>query len=427
MQALHSPKLCVTPHQQNVPEGKACLTSTVNSAFSFFSEIMAIFANSKRSIRIMLPHKTNQYIAAGVIFFVNLLFAYKYSIRVSIEFGILFTLLYATVLSILFFYRDNISLKPVIYHFVFFSYVLLLCIGLFYIDKITLNVDRWEMISIFFDSLSKGIDPYSQSASNGNYPAGLPFYFLLYAPFHFVGEIAIATLLMLSFVYMYYVKKNKKNFFIYVYAIIFSVAMIWEVLTRSTLIVNTYLIFFILLHVLNIEKFKMTNLIVSGIITGLLLSTRTVLAFVFIIWGIYELKQKYPLRKLFILGLFVMLAFVSTLLPFVLIWSDTFFERNPFSIQSTLLFDFLIPVTIAFAVIFGFLCKQKSDVVFYSGMFLFVVPLLEFFVKIRLEGITESWLNSYFDISYLLFCFPFFIHVLIERPIALKEPHIFPQ
>ena len=372
----------------------------------------------------MLLHKTNRYIAACIIFFVNLLFAYKYSIRVSVEFGVLFTLLYAAILSILFLLRAKISIQPVINHLIFFFYILLLSIGLFYVDKITLNVDRWEMIDIFFSSLSQGIDPYSQSASNGNYPAALPFYFLIYAPFHFVGEIAMATLLTLSFVYMYYIKKNNTTSFIYVCAIIFSVAMTWEVLTRSTLIVNAYLIFFILLHVLNIDKFKKVNFIVSGIIVGLLLSTRTVFAFVFVIWSIYELKQKYPLRKLLVFGVIAMFAFVFTLLPFALIWSGTFFERNPFTIQSTLLFDFLLPVTIVIAVIAGFLCRQKSDVVFYSGVFLFAVPLLEFLVKIRLEGIAEAWLNSYFDISYLLFCFPFFIHAMIERPITLHEPPV---
>ena len=365
----------------------------------------------------MLPPKTNRSIAACILFFVNLLFAYKYSIRASVAFGVLFTLLYAFVLYILFIFRTKISFKPVLYHGIFFSYLLLLSIGLFYVDQITLNVDRWEMINLFFDSISKGIDPYSQSASNGNYPAGLPFYFILYAPFHLMGDVAIATLLMLSSVYVYYIKQNKTTSYMYVCAIIFSVAMIWETLTRSTLIVNAYLIFFILLHVLNIEQFKKTNWVVSAIIVGLLLSTRTVFAFVFVIWGIYELKQKYPLHKLCGFGLIAILTFAFTLLPFALIWSDTFFVRNPFTIQSPLLFDFLFPVTIVIAVVSGFLCRQKADVVFYSGVFLFVVPLFEFLVKIRLEGIVQAWIESYFDISYLLFCFPFFMHVLIEKPI----------
>jgi hypothetical protein len=274
-------------------------------------------------------------------------------------------------------------------------------------------VDRWEMIDIFFDALSKGKDPYSICAANGNYPASSPFYFLIFAPFHFAGEIAVATLLMLTFAYRFYFKKIQTNAYFFIIVMIFSVAMTWEVLTRSTIIVNSCLVFFLLLHILNIEKFNQTTFIVSGIIAGLLLSTRTVFAFVVIIWSIYELKQKYPLRKLFCFGLIILLTFVSTLLPFALIWSDTFFERNPFTIQSSLLSDFLLPVTMIIALIAGWLCKQKKDVVFYSGVFLFVIPLLEFAATICMEGLTQAWLNSYFDISYLLFCYPFFTHSLI--------------
>ena len=352
------------------------------------------------------------HLSFGTVFFVNLVFAYKYAARISIEFGILFTVLYAIVLSVFYFLRERIFLKPVICHTVLSTYLLILFIGLFFIDKHALNVDRWEMIEIFIDSICQGKDPYSICSSSGNYPASSPFYFLFFAPFHFLGEIAVATLLILAGAYMYYFKL-KTNHLLFLCIIISSIPIVWEVLTRSTIMVNSYLILFILLHILNFTKFNRFNLLVSGIVAGLLLSTRTVFAFVFVIWGIYALRQKYAFGKLVMFGAIVLLSFVATFIPFVVLWSDTFFQINPFTIQSSLLYDFLLPVTIVISVIFGFLCKRNADVVFYAGVFLFAIPLLEFLVNIKQSGLAESFLNSDFDISYLLFCFPFFIHAMI--------------
>jgi hypothetical protein len=357
-------------------------------------------------------NKSKQNIAAVIIFFVNLLFAYKYSIRVSVEFGIVFTAVYACVLSFLYFVRDKILVKPIIFFSAFFTYILLLGIALFFIDKLSLNVDRWEMIDMYFSNVSKGIDPYSVSSPSGNYPAALPFYFIIFAPFYFLGETAIATLLILASVCIYYFKQKNTHHQIFALISLSSVAFVWEILSRSTIIVNAYLILFILLHVSNIEKFNSLNFIISGIILGLLLSSRTVFAFVFVIWGIYELKQKYSFGKLFLFCAIALLTFAATLLPFALIWSNTFFDNNPFTIQSTLLHNFLLPITVIMALILGLICRKKVDVIFYSGIFLMAIPLLEFIITIIQINITDALINSKFDISYLLICFPFLIHAI---------------
>ena len=113
----------------------------------------------------MLHKQTNQYVAACALLFVNLLFACKYSVRISVEFGILFTALYAIVWTILFYLLQKHTLKTVVIHCIFFSYILLLCMGLMYVDKLSLNVDaiNERRCSLIFRNLlqvakSRGID-----------------------------------------------------------------------------------------------------------------------------------------------------------------------------------------------------------------------------------------------------------------------------
>ena len=191
--------------------------------------------------------------------------------------------------------------------------------------------------------------------------------------------------------------------------------MYWEITTRSNIFTNSILILLILRGFAGINpKTKPWKFILTALLTGFLLSTRSVFVLVYLVFFLSALRNReIEFKRISLFLTIAVLAFAGSFLPFILLFKDDFFTINPFIIQSS----FLVPqvYTLAFMIIalfLAFLVKEKRDKYFYSGLSLFLAILIYAVYLIRIFGFQTAFIHSKIDISYFLFCVPFFFYYL---------------
>jgi len=105
-------------------------------------------------------------------------------------------------------------------------------------------VDRWSVITSFLEALSKGNYPYLAQSHLGNFPGLIPVYFIIAWPFYRIGEpgyLSLAGLvLFVLFNEKYAQNKNDKLWLTLLLAS--SPFYLWEVATRSNILINAVLI-----------------------------------------------------------------------------------------------------------------------------------------------------------------------------------------
>ena len=350
-----------------------------------------------------------------------MLFAYKYLSRIT-EFALLTSLTYLVVIILIvgFIHNKNISwLKSNVFFVIALIFYSISHIVLFqFLDINQLNVDRWSIISSFWENVSIGEYPYLATSHMGNHPGPLPIYFLITWPFLKFGEIGLFSLVGFIIFSVFLRKKNSQYDSVTgILILMTSVALLWEILTRSTIFTNSVLFLISLNWFLNINFKNKNQLISSAIIAGLLLSTRTIFIIPLAIFSIYYLKNKIAsFKTLFIWTTLIFLSFLISFLPFLIFYFEDFLQVNPFTIQSEqLLPKYYFPLLILFAIYLGYISKNKQAVIFNTGIG-FLITFTVYFCHIAFnEGIADSFFNSKADISYSLFSLPFFIYKYIER------------
>ena len=356
---------------------------------------------------------------------INAMFCFKYLYRIMPAVGYASVPLYALFIYVIYQlyikHRLLLSLKTIFAGGV--VYILLFSIILFFIPKETLNVDRWEMIELFWNSTREGHYPYGIASPGGNYPGPMPFYFILCYPFYMIGEIGLVTIggIVIWFIHTYR-RYDRNNLSFIVLLVASSLAICWEILVRSTIFFNTaiFALFFFWLHKISIMK--QWQFYLSAIVGGVLFSTRNVYAIPLVIWGIYALytKEVTFIRMVIWVQIFIV-AFIITFLPFVLMDPAQFLVMNPFIIQGSFLLPFSWILGFIFlSCIFGLLCKNFNDVIFYTGLSFFLTITAHLIYGISNNGLS-SLMNDGADISYYIFSFPFLLSSIIGLPVDEKE------
>lgn len=362
---------------------------------------------------------TKQYISVFILLFINFIFGYKYLVRYT-DFALPITGFIAIFQFALFRYSDRLCSG----HWIRWG-VILFSIGLvglvilshLYVPIESLQVDRWSVISSFLDEFYAGNYPYYAKSHLGNYPGPMPIYFLIAAPFYWLGELSLLGALgYLIFSFFIFKNPSNKNTPFLLLYLLSSLFMLWEIVTRSN--VFTFSVFALLaLHLFaTLKDKKSPSFYLIAILTGVMLSTRSVFILAYIIFFVSNfIKKEWAFKRLFVFVLIAMLSFFATFLPFVLFYENDFFTMNPFIIQSS----FLIPkiYTILFmmmALLFSFIVKNTLDKYFYSGLTLFLAILIYSIYHIVLEGVEVAYMNSKIDLSYFIFCIPFLMKCLIE-------------
>ncbi len=290
----------------------------------------------------------------------------------------------------------------------------------------TLNVDRWSVISSFWDSYFRGEYAYFAKSNVGNPPGPMPFYFLLALPFYLFGELGVLAVMGVLLMYglLLLLRVQKEIRMLILLLMISSGFTIWEVISRSNIFLNTVLVLASLLYILGRKEFNLRSVLISGIMVGLLVSTRNVFVISYMIcflflWrtGVIKFKQ------LVLMGGIGLIVFGLTFIPIVYGHWDDFERMNPFIVQSTFLIPFEYTLFFAgLAVTTSFLCKFRNDVYFYNALVLFVSILIYMLYHIYNSGFYDAFTGSTVDISYFIFCIPFALWMLtVENTKSLSE------
>lgn len=361
-------------------------------------------------------------ISIFIFLFINFAFLVKYLSRVTAYFLVVsFALI--TIFYFVLKFRNKISVpktsEKVIIYLVFFLFL----VGSgFVFNKIpveTLNVDRWSVITSFWDNFFNDEYVYFANSTMGNPPGPMPFYYILALPFYAIGELgwySVVGFFIFYFILKFSEKSNQILLF-FLLLLLISPFYLWEIVTRSNIFLNASLVLFSLVLLLKTFQDENKKIFLNGILIGLLLSTRNVFVIPYIVTFLFVLKSKQiSFRELLKIGVISIIVFIATFLPFVWNHFSDFFIMNPFIIQS----GFLMPSELSMICVLislgaFWLCKKGNDIYFFSGVFLLLPIIIHFIYQIIIHGFHETFFNSRADISYFILCLPFFVYYIIEN------------
>lgn len=286
----------------------------------------------------------------------------------------------------------------------------------------SLNVDRWSVITSFWDSYFDGRYVYYALSHLGNHPGPMPFYFIIALPFYFIGELGFLSLagVFLLFLLLKLARVGTSAFLLVILLLVMtSPFYLWEVLVRSNIFLNSVLVLGSLVVFLKAKNYNtLKSQFMIGIIIGLLLSTRNVFALCYIILFSYSIRVgKISISSIFKIGIIAASTFVATFLPFLIGFFDNFVLLNPFIIQSSFLMPFgWVLIAVFFTCFMFFFCEEDADLFFYCGVALFVTILLYTIYHVLDSSVYTSLIKeSSIDVSYLILCIPFFLYYIVLK------------
>ena len=310
------------------------------------------------------------------------------------------------------------------------TYVLLVVFTIlfsFVFYKITpesLNVDRWSVITSFWDNYFNNEYVYAAKSHKGNPPGPMPFYYIIALPFYFIGELGFLSIMgaLVFLLILNYLKTPNYLKVTTLLLVLSSTFYLWEVTCSRNVFLNACFIVFSILYFFKIMEniLNKINLIAIGIIIGLLLSTRNVFVIPYIVFFLYALKFKVvSIKNTIIICLITIITFCATFLPFIHNHWEEFKIINPFIIQSTYLMPFSYTVScVILAFLSFFILKNKNDVFFYSGIILFATVVIHYIHQIQRTNFNEAFFESRADISYFIMSIPFLlIHFIMAESI----------
>lgn len=354
---------------------------------------------------------------------VNFLFTIKYIERIT-PYYLIVAIIYSLFCISIWKYRK--TLTSFLSKFRFINSILIVLFILVFtllfikIPQETLNVDRWSVISSFWNNYFSDKYVYLATSHMGNYPGPMPFYYILALPFYLLGELGYFSLfgLIIFLILLRYDKVASSKQTVFIILLFISTFNFWEIISRSNIFLNASLVLFSMIYLFkNIEKRTPYFVLWSGILIGLMLSTRNVFVIPYIVTFLYLLKFKeISVTQVFQLGIIAVFTFILTFLPFTYNYFEEFKTINPFIIQS----DYLMPQYLTYLCVvstfmFVFLVKSKEDVYFYSGIALFLTILVYYMYHVLNSGFYEAFFESRIDLSYFILSMPFLLFYLFKK------------
>lgn len=359
------------------------------------------------------------HIIQRILFFlflvINVLFVDKYASRIT-EFHLFVSLVYLILGALIVW----IVIKKLIpsqhtskwLMAIGISFFTLAIIVQYFVDPISLQVDRWSAIHNFLAGMLSGEYPYGQQTHLGGYGSPFPVWQILHLPFYFLGNVGLSIfIVVLAFIgTLSYIYSNKVALMATILLVI-SPAFWYEVAVRSDLITNIMLAA-IIVEWLSYKRIKLADYpIPIGILSGLVLSTRLIaLIPICVLYGYEFLRVDWRKQSVFILT--TITTFVITFLPF-LFWEGStllFFEYNPFILQTR---QGSLGVLLVFAVIAIamtiYLKENQTYRAALTGLILNILVAMAFVEKMWQQHLWDALYSSAFDITYLTIGIPFYI------------------
>ncbi|NDP26146.1 MAG: hypothetical protein GZ087_01780 [Flavobacterium sp.] len=349
---------------------------------------------------------------------VNFLFGIKYLSRIS-SYYVLFSLLIVAFYTFIWLKKEEITrlfIKLKVSTEILLILYLIFSISLLYlVPKESLNVDRWSVISSFWQNYFNNEYVYYAKSVANNYPGPMPFYFILALPFYLMNELGFFSFSGIV-LFVLLIKKHQKPLNYASISFLFIATSLfynWEICSRSNLFINGSLILISIVYFFEKYKKNLSANLIFGIIFGLFISTRNVFVIPYIVAFLFALRtKKIDFKNTFYIGIIAITTFAATFLPFVWNHFEDFKLMNPFIVQTSLMPSEYTALFIFISVILSFFCKKETDIYFYSGLTLFLTILFYFGYTIFNYGFNNSFYESTADISYFILCLPFVIYHL---------------
>lgn len=219
-------------------------------------------------------------------FVINLLFLYKYGYRLF-ENNIFFILPLYIVTIVLYSFilnkykkllNSNKNSGKVYWLVTAFFFVLFLVIN-YLIDGNQLNVDRWSAMDVGIKAVLSGEYPYTAIDHLGGRTSNFPGLFLIGAPFYLLGNVGylqVAVFLLFAIATFYFFKTNYQRFLV-LGLLLLSPAYYWELVVKSDLMSNLFLVLiFLTFWYLRSTKKYFSQPVLLGFVIGVLVLTRGV-------------------------------------------------------------------------------------------------------------------------------------------------------
>lgn len=282
----------------------------------------------------------------------------------------------------------------------------------FYVDPMSIQVDRWSALHYPIQHLLHGQFPYLAQTHLGGYASPFPMWQVFHIPFYLLGnvglsEIVTSALFVLSVWYLYDVRRAMLAMLL----LMLTVSFWYEVAVRSDMISN----FLLLASFVNVLiKRNCTfdgRVILLSAVAGLWLSTRISTAFPLYILFL-PMWLKLSLVKKLAAPLVAVGVLVLTFLP-LLLWNAPMLLHHPYSplvlqtSQGTPL-DSIVLLCVATCLA---LMWQRNLSRYYlcSGIMLTLLPLISYGHMMIVASEPLNIYDSWCDITYLHASIPFLI------------------
>jgi hypothetical protein len=369
----------------------------------------------------------NKILITSALLFINALFCIKYFERFTSLFPVITLLLLLIQCGLLYLpFYNKIDIKQ--QNKIIYLLLILSVLCSFFVFRIihisSLNVDRWSVIYSFWEAFLNGDYPYFAKSHMNNPPGPMPIYFVIALPFYLINEIGWMPLVAV-FIGVIFINKQIKNptsQLIFILFMLTFMGFYWELLSRSTILLNSFLVLIVLLYSEKSIARQNYSFYLSALLTGVILSTRMVFIMPFLSLGIMTLfSKKVSFPRLLIWTALALFAFTLTFLPFYIGFQESFFVMNPFKVQS----GFLLPsiynyLFILVSIVLSLFFYNQLSLLLLSGYSLFISIFIYFVYHLMHSGLQGAYFQSGADISYFLFCVPFLLmHFLIEKKIKI--------
>ncbi len=373
------------------------------------------------------PQSTSKYglsyLTIGLIYIlINGIFVAKYAVDCPLP-PFLITLIYVAGSSGLYLFSGRIVTRLVRSDrtkAVFCAITTIAIIGMIMIlrqiDPAGNDVGRYVAITDWLDNLSHGVFPYFSASK----PSGMPFLFLIAYPFHVLGDVGllqVASFALFAFLLWHESSLRNAHRQIALTGLILLLAApaFWfEVVTRSDLFANMVVGWGWLKLFDKLSKGQSRHkLILTGLLGGLVLATRTILGPIFIIYLVFEMRRMLPnYRWSLLLSMFI--GFTAINLPF-LIWEfDYFIYQGPLAVQAEQLPITALIIFLAGILYISFRIKSPRAIVPTVVGLLLMLVTAAMTIKIASFGFSDMLYGNQFDISYFCMLLPFLIIYFIQ-------------
>lgn len=361
---------------------------------------------------------------------VNGIFTYKYGARATPHF-LLLTAAYSLFFAILFYALPRIPERLFtgkLYVAMAVAYCLLFAALLNFVPQSSIRLDRHEMISLFWDNVSNGINPYTPRMADSNIPSGFPLYFAMALPFYLIGEIGYLSLLGFAlFAWLLYRRKDislrsRTSALILLLA---SAAFNYEILCRSTIFLNSVLAMAVVAFYERYFSVSRHGFAATAVLTGLAVSTRSVIVAMLAPFFIFRLRRDFTLKST---GWFLVIsgaAFFASFVP--LMFYSGFADRyNPFMVQASAFLPMsAILAGLALAVAVSFFIRTGAQYHWVVCLVLFGLAAFYSAYNVMIWGWKVAVFESRVDFTYFSFCLPFlsfFTAAILSRKPGSRIP-----